>query len=446
MSASMSFIQLTVPGAAVPFGAPKRAADEVDRVQAEVEETVRMRARPVWSASQPTELQRELYDAQLRSVGLVSKLHELIVEYNAVDAENTELRTRLRQADLRVRSQGAGGAWYEGALREALEADSAEDIETLGTLAEAKATLNSFKVDGTSTPLVYAVLNDKPAAAAALLRAGVDVDDATSSPGETALRKAVWYEKLDMARLLLRHGADVRGTHIERFENTNKGVMCNAVGNGDLDMMRLLWEAGASLEDTDPWSLDSPLETAVENGDVQSIEFLLSRGVKDLANALWSAAFDGAAEATVAALIRGGADPNVNCDDDDTRLYEVAAVRGSLDALVVMIRAGAHVDKENGYALVNAARQGYAPVVQVLLDAGVNIDARYECNPEHQFSKWANMTALAAASESDHVDVVRLLIQRGASLDATDVLGMTALMLAKSDGVRAALKQAGAAR
>jgi ankyrin repeat protein len=67
-------------------------------------------------------------------------------------------------------------------------------------------------------------------------------------------------------------------------------------------------------------------------------------------------------------------------------------------------------------ALALAAQHGHAPVVRLLLDAGENPN-RYNPDGYHSHS-----TPLHQAVGSNHMDVVRLLVERGARLDIQDTV------------------------
>ena len=72
----------------------------------------------------------------------------------------------------------------------------------------------------------------------------------------------------------------------------------------------------------------------------------------------------------------------------------------------------------DGY--VNAARSGDLEVVQIYLDAGMNINARNALN----------QTAVLAAAISNQLDVVTLLIYRGANVNMRNSKNETPLILA----------------
>ena len=80
------------------------------------------------------------------------------------------------------------------------------------------------------------------------------------------------------------------------------------------------------------------------------------------------------------------------------------------------------VDKENNTALILASKFGYHEIVKILIENGADIDAR---NNE-------NSTALIEAS-SFYYEVVKLLIENGADINAKDNEGTTPLMNASTE-------------
>ena len=84
------------------------------------------------------------------------------------------------------------------------------------------------------------------------------------------------------------------------------------------------------------------------------------------------------------------------------------------------------LDKANkgGYtALQLASMRGHTEVVKLLLDRGASVDEKGEDGD----------TALMRASYGGHTEVVKLLLDRGASVDEKDTDGNTALMLASQN-------------
>jgi ankyrin repeat protein len=92
----------------------------------------------------------------------------------------------------------------------------------------------------------------------------------------------------------------------------------------------------------------------------------------------------------------------------------------TLAAVVALAQAPPPTRSEQ---LQDAARKGDAATVKKLLDEGVDVDTRFRYNA----------TALFYASDHGHVDVVRVLLDKGADLTVKDSFyGLTPLMLAVS--------------
>jgi ankyrin repeat protein len=181
-----------------------------------------------------------------------------------------------------------------------------------------------------------------------------------------------------------------------------------------------------------------PLAAAARGGHAALVEHLLSGGAaidaRDLsgATALY-AAIDGERPSTVAALLKRGADPNLTGRSDVSPLA-AAAFRGNDRIVELLLARGAaadHVDATGKTPVVYASARGFALVVRRLLDAGVDARARYG----------NDLTALMWAAGHDDgvgagtaVEVLELLLERGADIDATDNRGRTALMMAAERG------------
>ncbi|XP_069972992.1 putative ankyrin-containing lipoprotein Lxx09580 [Penaeus vannamei] len=88
-----------------------------------------------------------------------------------------------------------------------------------------------------------------------------------------------------------------------------------------------------------------------------------------------------------------------------------AAGDGDLAGVIAALAAGANIDGFEGErtALTAAAEGGHYDVVEYLLDEGASIDLREK----------SKFTALMLAAQGGHLDVVRLLVERGADVTAT---------------------------
>jgi len=205
-------------------------------------------------------------------------------------------------------------------------------------------------------------------------------------------------------------------------------------------LARRLTAVGASLQARDRAGA-MPLALAARGGHVALVERFIAEGApidaRDLngATALYAAA-EAERPTTVAALLARGANPNLPGRSGVSPLA-AAAFRGNDRIVELLLSRGAdpdHVDATGKAPIVYAAARGFALVVRRLLDAGVDAKARYG----------NDLTALMwAAGHEDGVGtaaalaVIDLLIERGATIDAVDNRGCTALMIAaeRGDGV-----------
>jgi ankyrin repeat protein len=105
-----------------------------------------------------------------------------------------------------------------------------------------------------------------------------------------------------------------------------------------------------------------------------------------------------------------------------------AAEENDLDSLTLLLDA--KTDTEERIAgetpLMLAAKNGHVDAVKLLLDRGAQVNAR---NPEMPDSK-RGMTALMLAAQQGHDEVVRMLLERGADVTIKTRFGRTALDLA----------------
>lgn len=114
-------------------------------------------------------------------------------------------------------------------------------------------------------------------------------------------------------------------------------------------------------------------------------------------------------------------------EGDRARELMSAAVNGDATAVKSLIEAGADVNLrfENGLTvLMNASFAGRLEVAKLLLDAGADVNARLE----------NGSTALMAASLGGHTAVVRALIDAGANVKARTNTGASALTEASHAG------------
>ena len=225
--------------------------------------------------------------------------------------------------------------------------------------------------------LAEAVLFRDRTAVENFLALGVDPNE-PEADGTTPLMRAVQLQRPEIARLLIDAAADVNKANY--YGVTPLYVAARA---GDADATRMLLAAGADANVALPAAGESVLMTAAKAGNAD----------------------------VVRALLTGG--------DEDVSLAELG------DA-----RAAARVAEAAGYtAQTNPTiRTNYA-----------DVNAR---------ERWYGRTALMIAAAEGHADVVDLLIEAGSNVKIVDEEGSTAMILARNNGhldVAAKLAAAGGA-
>ncbi|KAL7815164.1 hypothetical protein V8C26DRAFT_429541 [Trichoderma gracile] len=130
-------------------------------------------------------------------------------------------------------------------------------------------------------------------------------------------------------------------------------------------------------------------------------------------------------------LIACGANPNVRNKEDYTPL-DIACRKGDAEMVTALLNSGARVNVRNVFGftpLHHAAQVGTTFVVDALLAAGAAVDARLERTRD---------TPLLLAVASDQVDVVKLLIARGANTRLKNGSGLDCKGLAGQHGASTA--------
>jgi uncharacterized protein len=214
-------------------------------------------------------------------------------------------------------------------------------------------------------------------------------------------------------------------------------ALFSAADKGCLPLAQRLLDAGASLEARDRFGA-MPLAHAARAGHRPLVELFLAKGAAiDARNLAGATALYAAAEndrtPIVALLLAKGADPNLPSRSELTPLA-AAAYNGNDRIVADLLAHGAGPDAADATGkppLVYAAARGFTPVVRRLLAAGID--------PKRAYAN--DLTAVMWAAgyedgfgERDAIDVITLLLDAGAPVDAVDNRGRTALMIAAEQG------------
>ncbi len=215
---------------------------------------------------------------------------------------------------------------------------------------------------------------------------------------------------------------------------THDGMTGLVVGtiNDKADVVDLLLKSGADVElkNERGWTA---LMWAVAEGNLIIADKLVTAGAKvDAQNKFgWTAlilsAFNGHAE-IAKKLLEAGAKVDIKQKDGETALH-IACGRGNTQVAEALLNAGAKVeiqDKDGLTPIFYAARYGKTELVELLLKTGISTETSY--------NKYGISVLMWAAMTQKNPDVVKLLLNAGASVDAKAKSGETALMLAACAG------------
>jgi ankyrin repeat protein len=259
--------------------------------------------------------------------------------------------------------------------------------------------------------LLDAAKSGASAAVRALVERGADVN-ASEPDGTTALHWAAHYNDTATVQLLLDRGA--RADAANRY---GMRPLFLAATNGDAGVIERLLAAKANPNAALPEG-QTVLMTAARTGDAESLRVLLRAGADPNAQESWlgeTALMWASGENhpdAVTALIAGGA--NVNARSSNQNIPDWWLKPPALAFLPIEFPKG------GWSALMYAARQGGVETSRRLAEAGADLN---QAGPD-------GITPLLLAIINAHFDVAALLLERGADPNLADDSGMAALYAA----------------
>ena len=227
---------------------------------------------------------------------------------------------------------------------------------------------------------------------------------------------------------------------------------------GHDDVVTAVLDLGANVNNPAPCSGKTALHLACQQGHTTIVEHLIVRGAnidaRDFTGSapIHSAAYSGR-KAALLCLINHGADVNSVTTDRVSSLF-YAAQNGHLPVVVVLIIRGADLNlsnKEGATPLMMAAGKGHFEVVKFLVEKGAVVDQTTPAADDVTALSQAALSGhlqivdfllsaykdklnaktlklpLYGAAQRGHLEVVKLLVSKGANVDEAAHEGLTPL-------------------
>ncbi len=372
---------------------------------------------------------------------------------------------RLRIVGVLACWLAAGACAGAGRDLRMIEAAKRDDISAVKTLAAAGVDVNARASDG-STALHWAAQNDDPVLADALIRKGAKVDATTdlgvsalwvaatnsstatiarllsahANPnivpptGRTPLMIASRVGNVDAVRALLAHGADPNAKELAHGQS----ALMWAVAERHPEVVRLLLLAHADVQArSSTWMQRQNICCQLTGGDEDPV-VVPQGGFTPL---LFAAQYGDAESAKL--LIAAGADLKAAASDGTGALV-IAAHVGQTGVAEVLLQAGADANAAGaGYSALHvAAAAGDLAMAKALLDHGANPNVRQEKgSPTKRVASGHSMdrrmvgaTPFVLAAHAGHLEVMKLLIAKGADPSIPLKDGRSAVMVLASHG------------
>ena len=299
------------------------------------------------------------------------------------------------------------------------------------------------------TAMNLACVNGNPRMMERLIQAGVDVN-APGVEGETALMTVARGGKVEAAKVLLAHGANVHATEEWRGQTaliwavaqSHPQMVQELIAHGaDVNQRtgKQTWQRQVTAEPREKWMPQgylTPLLFATRQGCVECARVQLDHGAdidaQDLEGVgpLLSSLINGHYDVAGFLIDRGA---NVNAVDKTGR----AALYAAVD-FHTMPGSNRPAPKELDNELTSF------DVIQKLLAKGANVNARLTAQPPYRSKVdrgtdtvfGAGSTALFRAAKAGDTTVIKLLLDHGADAKFTNRTGINAVMAAAGLGTR----------
>lgn len=282
----------------------------------------------------------------------------------------------------------------------------AGDLELVKNLCQEGADLEWFEPTNYATALIFAITYNNLEIAKHLVKVGADTNHSPRFD-HCPLEFAISYGNVAMVQCLVDGGADVNKCQHSQHPK-NKPPLSLAARRGNLEVVKILVAAGAIISKNPD---HSPLAIAASDGHLALVQWLLESGVmgvdiRQIDPCILCFAVQHGHMPVVQCLLKAGVGANrLESKSRSTPLF-CAARSGNLEITKLLLSAGATARLAGGKVqpIFAAIISGHLPVVECLVEAGADI---------HE-DDYGGVTPILLASKLGQIEIVKFLSSMGA--------------------------------
>ncbi|WP_297300001.1 ankyrin repeat domain-containing protein [uncultured Brachyspira sp.] len=286
--------------------------------------------------------------------------------------------------------------------------DLAKELIKEGADVNARASGMETETEGGLDMLYYAVKNNNPEMTKILIDKGLDKNRDYGYEYSTYLTDiAIGNNNLDILKLLVKRG------------DSKETLIPDAVRENNIEMVKYLLSIGQDIDAQrffDGFWVDSPLKVAAENGYVEMAKFLIDEGANlNSADDYMLYAYN---NYDITKLL---VDNDVfNLNTNTTKEEAIELVKNGKYYEIEKLLSSEDSNNIDGYdELMNAISKGDMKALEKLIKDDTDLNKQYD-----------KITPLGLAAARNDKEMVKFLVEKGADINLEDGYGYTPLIIA----------------
>ncbi|KLI50605.1 ankyrin [Brachyspira hyodysenteriae] len=274
--------------------------------------------------------------------------------------------------------------------------------------ADVNARVDNMETEGGIDMLYYAVINNNPEITKILIDKGLDKNRDYGYEYSTYLTDiAIGNNNLDILKLLVKRG------------DSKETLIPKAVQENNIEMVKYLLSIGEDIDAQrffDGFWVDSPLKVAAENGYIEMAKFLIDEGANlNSADDYMLYAYN---NYDITKLL---VDNDVfNLNTNTTREEAIKLVKDGKYYEIEKLLLSEDSNNIDGYdELMNAISKGDMKALEKLVKDDTDLNKQYD-----------KITPLGLAAARNDKEMVKFLVEKGADINLEDGYGYTPLIIA----------------